>query len=519
MQRKILLKKTVLLGISTLASRVLGFLRQLLLARFLGVGAIADAFWAALRLPNSLYKIFVEGSLGAALIPTAVKLNLEAGPLQVNRVMSLMLLMVQLFFLVFAFVTTVYASQIMLFIIPGWSNMPQLVDQAANFLSIFVFYIFFFSASSFLAGVLQAQKRFFLASAQPIIFNILLVLELLLCLKYNSSPMVLAWMFVVNSIFVLGITVWVYSRFASFSFIFDKETWGRLWELIKRLIPCFINLGIVEINLFIGTMFASFLPEGSISLLSYSSSFLRLPLSLFSAAFATVSLPYFTQIGSYAPRRLGFQLVESAKLTLFIMAPVALVMAFFSYDIFLTTLVSDRFSYIQAYEGAQILMAFVPGLFFFSLNRILLNIYYAQQQTTLPTFISLLGAICNTSLNLLLMYWLSTSGIALATSIAAAIQVIVSLWLLHKRLNMPLYVRQFLRFAFQYMVQLSIFIPIFYCLYRGAIAIIPLITGPFAQFFMVKIGLWLWVGPLCLLLMACLWLTRKLFGLKCYYLD
>jgi putative peptidoglycan lipid II flippase len=519
MQRKILVKKTVQVGFSTLLSKVLGFIRQMLQARFLGAGVIADTFLAAFRLPNSLYKIFIEGSLSAALIPVAIKINNQDGPDHVDKLMTLTLLIIQTFFLVICCVTALYADRVMFLIAPGWADTPLVMDQGAKFLSILMFYIFFFSASSFLAGILQAKQHFFVAAAQPILLNILVIAQLLLCLYYNASATTLALCFVVNGMIILLITLLIYLRFSSFSLAITQETWVHFWYLGRKLLPCFINLGIVEINLFIGTMFASFLTEGSISLLSYSSAFIRLPLSIFATAFATVSLPHLTKISIETPRRLSFHLLECAKMILWVTLPTMLLMSFFSYDIFLTLLVSDRFSSVQAHEAGTILIAFCAGLFFFSLNRILLNMYYAHHETFLPTVISLVGAVSNTLLNFLLMHVLAATGIALATSIAGIIQTILFLWYLNRKLGMTIYLHRFYVFAYRFLVQLTCISLLFYGAYLSMLNGIGFLPISLALFLTAKIGLWLWVGPLCLTMLGMLWMTRSYFGIKIYYFE
>ena len=347
----------------------------------------------------------------------------------------------------------------------------------------------------------------------------MLIVELFLCHYYHASIILLAWLYVFNGIFVLCISLGAYLYYSSFAWPPDTRTWIYVRSLGQKLIPCFINQGILEINTFIDTMFASFLPSGTISLFSYSAQFMRVPLGVFATAFATISLPHLARISGYAPQRLSFNLLEFAKAIAWITLPAMMLMSFFSYNIFATILITERFSMSQAHEAGHLLIAASTGLFFFSMNRILLNIYYALHETFLPTIISLITAIANILLNFLLIHQFKAVGITIATSLAGVVQTILFLWFLKQKFKLSLYFKQFFMFMYHYSKQLTCVMGIFYLAYRALFYCLQQLHEPYQTFFIHNCGFWLWVGPLSLLMMGSLWSTRKLFNIKIYYFD
>jgi putative peptidoglycan lipid II flippase len=275
----------------------------------------------------------------------------------------------------------------------------------------------------------------------------------------------------------------------------------------------------MEIAHFIDTSYASLLPAGSLSLISYANRFISIPLGVFATAFSTILLPHFSRINTYSPKRLHFYLLESAKLVFWVTIPSALLMAFFSQEIFITIFVSKKFTLAQAYEAGNILMVFTIGLFFFSLNKILLNIFYSMHAAWVTALVSLLATGCNILLNELLIRQFQTIGLATATTIAGITQSVLFLIILHKKYNFRLYIGHFMKFIVYYTAQLILFGTLFIIAYYGIIKGIQAIPSHYTLFFINSLGLWFWVGPLVLIFLFFIWYTRNLFKLKLYFLS
>ncbi len=515
--RKSIIVKTLHLGAATLLSRFFGFFREVLLARFLGAGALADAFHTAFMIPNTLRKVFAEGALSAALGPTLIAAERKEGHGEGNALVTLTLLVSQSCLLVLCIGMSVCAPGIIRLSAPGFtSDQVALGGQLARILA---FFILFISSSAVLASALQAAHRFLVPANSPLLNNILWIVQLLMCLHFKLSLSWFAYAIVFDGFVLLLFHLMGY-RYAGLSFAWPTRTtfaWFRL--VMKKFLPCLITAGSMEISLVIDRILASYLPSGSIALLSYTSAFLRVPLGVLVAGFATILLSRMTNIGAYAPKRLGYYLLESSKLVAWVMLPSMLLMMVFSYKIFYTLLLSNSFTLESVEQASRIFIAFATGLFFFALNKILTNIFYALHNSLGPTVITLAGAVCNTVLNVIFMRYWGAVGIALATSFAGAFQTILFLGMLHYWHGISLYIRTFgvflLRVIFQLFFGSALFLSAYYALYR-AIAMLP---AGWSHFFLDSYGFWLWVGPLCAALAGLLLLTRKLFRLRIYFLD
>ena len=214
-------------------------------------------------------------------------------------------------------------------------------------------------------------------------------------------------------------------------------------------------------------------------------------------------------------------MLESVKFIFWITVPVALVMSFFSYDIFYTIFyrLAGNFSLAQVDEAAALLIAFLPGLFFFSLNKMLLSVYYALHETRYTLYITIAGTILNVLLNRLLMPPYGALGIAVATVLAAIAQSILLLCALKVKFGFPLYGARFSQFVFYYFLQLALCGAVLFLLYRTVIALCLLLAPGWSDLLFHSIGLWFWVAPICLVAAGMVWYLRNKGGVRLYFFD
>jgi putative peptidoglycan lipid II flippase len=296
------------------------------------------------------------------------------------------------------------------------------------------------------------------------------------------------------------------------------KTWHYFGDIFSKFLPVMLCMSAMEIGNFIDTSFASYLPKGSVSLIYYANRFMGIPLGVFATAFATILLPHFSRITAYAPSRLSFYLLETAKFIAWVTVPVTIIMSFFADTIF-STMFSDKFTGPQVHEAGSILIAYTVGLFFASFNKILISIYYALRNTKVPAVISGLTIISNIIFNSLLIGPLQASGLALASAISWMLQTMMFVACLHYLFNMKVYAGAFLHFGARYMLQLACIGALFFGVYKGIAWIIANYIAFASRFFLVGLGFWLWVGPLCLFFFLAMWYTRKAFGVRLYFFD
>jgi putative peptidoglycan lipid II flippase len=244
-----------------------------------------------------------------------------------------------------------------------------------------------------------------------------------------------------------------------------------------------------------------------------------IPLAVFVGAFSTILLPHFSRISTYAPKRLSFYLLESTKFVFWVTLPATIIMSFLSEKIFVTLFLSKNFTVHQVEAATWVFIAYMAGLFAFSLNKILLNIFYSLHNTSLPAMISVIGMGSNLLLNFVLMPHFSTMGLALATTSAGFIQTMLYVVFLRIKFDFKFFYRNFARFVSNYVLQLLVVLGSLRLLYAVCVRLLVTYAGSWQHFFLDTVAFWGWVGPLCALGVWVLMRTRRYFGVDLYFLN
>ncbi|MGC2310030.1 MAG: murein biosynthesis integral membrane protein MurJ [Candidatus Babeliaceae bacterium] len=523
--RRSLLKKTAHLAGSTFISRILGLVREILQIRYLGVGGISDAFVTAFNIPNSLRKIFAEGAVSAAFVPTIVKVTHQEGKKQASKVITLIFLGVQNILLLVCLLMFIGTPHIIHFASPGWFDsacntaQAQTITTAQNLFRILIFFIICISSTSLFAGALQSVSHFTIPAIGQIFLNIGIIFTLVMCSWYQLPVQYYAFGILISAIFLVMIHWWAYKK-EGFTFEMpNQQAWKEFKQGLKKFLPCLLSVGALEINLFIDRQLASYLPAGSTTLLYYTYSFMRFPLGMLIAAFSTIMLPHITRVSTHTPNRLSFYAHETIKLIFWIMIPLSFLMIFFADKIFSTVMLSHSFSLANAQQAGLLLSIFAVGLVFFSLNRVLLNFYYALHVTLLPTCVTLVGTVLNTFLNMLLMRCYGVFGIAAATVIAGMFQTVILLILLYQKFNFIFYGKRLMHFIISCCVQFLSVGLLFYATYCFGLYCISFFSAPLQHIVLNTLGFWFWVAPLCGIVILILYLTRKIYRIHLYFLE
>lgn len=517
LHKKSILKKTMEVGSSTLISRMLGLMREVLMTRYLGTGAISDSFLTAFKIPNTLRKIFAEGALSAAFIPTLVGV-VRKNKDQASSLISLGFLVFEGFLILWCSLVMWKAEFFLNLIVPGFST--EQIQYTIPYLRILMPFILFISSSALLAGALQSVGHFFVPAFAPVLLNIIFITGLLTCMHFSLPVEWLCGFILFGGFlqFLCHIIVYVQLKF-DFNSI-TKESLQQFRSVLVKFLPCLMTMSITEVSLFVSTSFASYLPSGSISLIYYAYRFMQIPLGVFAIAFSTILLPHFSRVSTYAPKRLSFYLLETTKFVFWITVPATIIMIFFSEKIFYTIFLSEKFTMAQVTEATSILVMFLFGLFFFSLNKILLNMYYALHVTWIPTLISFIATAINVMLDYILMQHYNATGLAAATTLSiGAIQTLLLVSCLFMRFDFKSYVVNFAQFFVRYFIQLICILVPFYGLYRLLEFLIGKLPLWITRFMLDGLGFWLWVGPLCGMVALALFFLRDQFKVKLYFLE
>ncbi|MBI2775339.1 murein biosynthesis integral membrane protein MurJ [Candidatus Dependentiae bacterium] len=549
MNRQAIRQKTVQVASSTMISRLLGMVREVLMANLLGVGVIADAFITAFKIPNSMRKVFAEGALSAALVPTFVSLGKKDDKQAVSSLMTLSLLIFEGILLVLCVLIFWKAEAVIRFIAPGWYCIPQQrefvvfgipvldktigacvaflaqgqagaqVAYAVSFLRLLIGFILFLSTSALLASALQSVNDFFVPAFAQVLINVIFIGGILLCMIFNWPIKVLCGFILFSGLAHMLWHLIAYFR-VGFSFApITEKTWVSIRQVLRKFLPCLLSMSVMELLLVVSTSIASFLPAGSISLVYYANRFMGIPLGVFSRAFSTVLFPYFARVGTYARSRLSFFLFEAAKLIFWVMVPVSLIFAFISEKLFLTLFLSKKFTMVHVQEASTILIIFVTGLFFFSLNHILLNLYYALHETRIPLYISVAVLLIDVVLSYyILMPLFGAAGIALTTVIVSALQTVLFTLGLQYFFGIVLYTKRFASFALKSVTQCTLLGAAFAVIYYAAVSLINSL-GSWAPTLLTTLMFWAWFCPLAVAFFLALFRTRRYFGISLYFLE
>ncbi|KKR96712.1 MAG: Integral membrane protein MviN [candidate division TM6 bacterium GW2011_GWE2_41_16] len=524
LKKTAVISKTIQVGATTLISRFLGLFRTILMARFLGASVVADVFSMVYLVPNSLRKIFAEGSLNAAFVPTFIQTYKKEGLEAANSFMSTTILVIQGFLLILCGIIFIKAETVLRIISPGWFIDPTTIMMhiplGVYLLRIVVGLIIMFSTCALLAGALHSVSHFTVPALSSVILNVLFITQVFICMHFNLSVVYLSYALVFNGFVIVLMHVITY-KLKGFSLALPtSQSWKDLGRMLMRFLECSVSGGALIINSFIDSSFASYLQVGSVVIMSYANNFMSIPISVFATAFSTILLPQCSHMALNARKRMSFYMLEAAKLVAWLTIPTILFISFFSKEIFETTLQSKNFTAAHVALAAPLLSAFTAGLFFLSMNKIVLQMFYACRCTRLPALICLSGTAINFILNIFFLRPFGSVGLAVATTIAAGFQLVFYCIALRKKLNFNLYLPQFGKFLTRYLFQLTCFFgPMmisFFILNKYAYAYLPLKT--YCLLFH-SLLLWFWVAPTVLLGMFVVYLTRRRFGIRMYFLG
>ncbi len=513
-----ILKKIIEVGGSTLTSRLFGLIRDALLVRYLGASSLSDAFVTAHKIPNSLRKAFAEGALSAAFIPTATILTRNNNTKAIAGLMSLTFLIFEGIVLAVCFFVIMYAQTIIEYIAPGFT--PEQITAATSMLYILMPFIIFISSSALLGGALQSIGKFFIPAVAQVFTNIIVIAGIACDLWFQLPISYLCWTIILSGCVHFILHVIAYFRAGFFFGKIQHKDLRLVMSIMGKFLLCLPSISLMEVALFIDTSFASHLPAGSISLISYANRFVGIPLGTFAVAFSTILLPHFSRVNTYSPKRLHFYLLEATKFVFWITIPTTALMAFFSEEIFSTIFLSEKFTIVHVQQASTILLALLPGLFFLSLNKILLSIFYSMHAAWITAIVALATTALNVILNMLLIKRFQAPGLVFATAISSMIQTMLFLLILKNKYKFRMYIAPFISFAIAYLLQLSLCASLFLGLYYiGNHMITTYLPLSIALFFTAKIGLWLWVGPLSITFFITLYYARNFFKIQLHFLK
>jgi putative peptidoglycan lipid II flippase len=426
-----LLKSTATVGSATITSRVLGFVRDMVFARFFGASGETDAFFLAFKIPNFMRRLFAEGSFSLAFVPVLSQVR-ESGDRRalkdlidhVSGTLAAVLLVLTAF--------GVLAAPIVLAIFaPGWliEGRPEF-SLSAGMLRITFPYILFISLTALAGGILNTFERFLIPALTPVLLNVSLITAAVLFSGYMDVPVkALAWGVLAAGIAQLLIQLPALARLG----LVPRPKWGwrhsGVRKILKLMVPTLVGSSVAQVNLLIDSVIATFLVSGSVTWLYYSDRLLEFPLGVFGVALSTVILPNLSRKFAAAdPRAFSATLDWALRLALIITLPAALGLIVLAKPILITLFQYQAFQLSDVHMSALSLSAYALGLPAFIAVKVLAPGYYARQDTRSPVRVAIIAMVSNMFMNFLFVgVMLSVhfegphTGLALASALAAYI--------------------------------------------------------------------------------------------------
>ncbi|HSR71265.1 MAG TPA: murein biosynthesis integral membrane protein MurJ [Kiloniellales bacterium] len=421
-----LLRPLATVGGYTGVSRILGFVRDILIAAALGTGPVADAFFVAFRLPNLFRRLFAEGAFNAAFVPLFAGRLERDGEAAAKRFAEEALSVLATVLLALTVLALAFMPWVMLVLAPGFAAEPEKFDLAVALSRITFPYLLFMALVALLSGLLNSLYRFAAAAAAPILLNVFFIAALVLIVPLTGRPgHVLAWTVAAAGIgqFLLLLAA---CRRAGVSLRLPPP---RLTPAVRRLmtllIPGLLSAGAMQINLMVGTIIAS-LQAGAVSYLYYADRVYQLPLGLIGIAFGVVLLPDLTRkLRAGAEAEALSSLNRGLELAALLTLPATAALLVIPWPIVTVLFERGAFDRTASEATAWALAAFASGLPAYVLVKILQPAYFAREDTVTPLKMALATVAANVALSLLLFWPLGHVGIALATALSSWLNVVL----------------------------------------------------------------------------------------------
>lgn len=429
----------------TLISRILGFARDMIIARYFGADGTTDAFFVAFRIPNFLRRLFAEGSFSQALVPVLSERRSMHDEREVKRFLDRTLGSLALILFAASAAGIIGAPLLILAFAPGFLGQTAQFDLSVQMLRITFPYLFFITLTACAGGILNAYRRFAVPAITPALLNLAMIAAAIWLAPHLSEPVTaLAW-----GVLIAGCAQLLFQAPALWNAgLLPRPRLGfrdpEVRRVLGRMAPAIFGVSVTQVNLLVDTLIASFLISGSVSWLYYSDRLVEFPLGIFGVAIATVILPHLAK--NHADRdEQGFSrsLDWALRWVLLIGTPATLGLVLLAQPLMSTLFQYDEFSGRDAEMAGRSLMTYSLGLLGFIATKVLAPGFGARHDFRTPVRFGLYAMLANLLLCLALVTQLAPlgwghAGLALSTALSALFNSALLLWkLLRERIYRP----------------------------------------------------------------------------------
>ena len=413
-----LIKSTGTFSFFTIISRLLGYVRDVLIAVFLGTGSLADAFFVAFRIPNTFRRLFSEGTFNAAFIPSYSSLLSNKKKSQKFAENIFTLLTLGLFFLV---LTIEIVMPLFIYLIaPGFEGDYQKMELAITLTRITFPFLIFISLASFFSAILNSHNKFAIASAAPIILNILLIGVLFLGNILNDQLVYyLSYAVTISGILQFIFFFFFVKKYFSFKVSLSFKINDKIKKFFRKLLPSIFSSGVTQINILVGTIIASF-QASAVSYLYYADRIYQINLAIAGIAIGTVILPQLSKhVKSKKKEKIKLIQNKALELSLFLSIPASIALLIASEEIISSLFGYGSFDEESVKNSGKALFYFAIGLPAFSIIKVFSAFFFARHNTKIPFYISLLSVLLNILISIIFFQEVGFIIIPIATTISS----------------------------------------------------------------------------------------------------
>jgi len=422
-----LIKSTGTFSFFTLISRILGYLRDVLIAIYLGSGPIADAFFVAFRIPNTFRRLFSEGTFNAAFVPSyssELALGKKRSKKFANKIFNLLLIGLILIVLIIE----IFMPSFIFIIAPGFSDNVDKLNLTITLTRITFPFLLFVSLSSFFSALLNSHNKFAAAAAAPIVLNIFMILVLFLQSYLNDQLVIyLSYAVTFAGIIQLIFLLFFVRKFYFPSFTLNFKIDSKVKLFFNKLLPSIFSSGVTQINILVGTIIASF-QASAVSYLYYADRIYQINLAIAGIAIGIVLLPNLSKyIQSKNKKKIDFIQNKALELSLFLSLPATLALLIASEEITSSLFGYGSFDSLSVKNSSTALYYFALGLPAFSIIKIFSSFLFARHNTKIPFYFSLFSVIVNIIISVYFFNKIGFIIIPIATTISSWVNVLLLL--------------------------------------------------------------------------------------------
>ncbi len=429
-----LIKSTSTFSFFTIVSRILGYLRDVLIAIYLGSGPIADAFFVAFRIPNTFRRLFSEGTFNAAFVPSyssELTLGKKKSYNFANQIFNLLL--ISLLFIVL--LIEIFMPGFVYLIAPGFNEDLDKLDLTINLTRITFPFLIFVSLASFFSAILNSHNNFGVAAAAPIILNILLIVVLFFG-NYGNNELVYYLSYVVTFAGLIQLIFLIYfsKKFYLPKLSLNFNISSKVKTFFKKLLPSIFSSGVTQINILVGTIIASF-QASAVSYLYYADRIYQINLAIAGIAIGTIILPNLSKnIQTKNLDKINLIQNKALELSLFLSLPACAALLIASNEITSSLFGYGSFDLNSVKNSGKALFYFALGLPAFSLIKIFSSFIFARHNTKTPFIFSLISVILNIIISVYFFNKIGFIIIPIATTISSWFNsLLLLIFLVNKR--------------------------------------------------------------------------------------